>query len=53
MTAKTLEGLVRSGVPAWGEIIVVDDGSDDGTAEKLSQQFPYILVLRHEQNRGF
>ena len=53
LTATTLEGLVRGGVPVWGEIIVVDDGSDDGTAGKLSQQFPHIRVLRHESNRGF
>ena len=53
LTAKTLEGLVPDGVPVWVEIIVVDDGSDDGTAEKVSQRFPEILVLRHEHNRGF
>ena len=53
LAATTLEGLVRGGVPAWGELIVVDDGSDDDTTGKLSQRFPEILVLRHEHNRGF
>ena len=53
LTATTLEELVRDGVPVWAEIIVVDDGSDDGTAGEISDRFPQILVLRHERNRGF
>ena len=51
LTATTLEELVRDGVPVWAEIIVVDDGSDDGTAGEISERFPQILVLRHEHNR--
>ena len=53
LTATTLEELVRDGVPVWAEIIVVDDGSDDGTVGEISERFPQILVLRHEHNRGF
>jgi glycosyltransferase involved in cell wall biosynthesis len=53
LTAKTLEALVYDGVPAWAEVIVVDDGSDDGTAGRISRRFPGIRVLRHEHNRGF
>lgn len=43
-----LEGL--SGID-W-EIIVVDDASSDGTAEKISA-ISGISVLRHPQNRGY
>jgi len=37
------------------EVIVVDDGSDDGLAELLSKQtegWPQLKVLRHQENRG-
>ena len=34
------------------ETIVVDDGSDDGTEESLSQRQD-IQIIRHEDNRGY
>ncbi|GAB6164111.1 glycosyltransferase family 2 protein [Thermostilla marina] len=41
-------------VPIDKEVIVVDDGSTDGTTKKLTAwtDHPHVVVLRHERNRG-
>ena len=35
------------------EIIVVDDASRDSSTALISQNFPDINLIRHENNRGF
>jgi GT2 family glycosyltransferase len=45
-----LRSLLRQTVPC--ELVVVDDGSTDGTAEVLAEFAGRVRLLRHERNRG-
>lgn len=35
------------------EVIVVDNASNDGSVEEVKKEFPWIRVLRLEENKGF
>jgi N-acetylglucosaminyl-diphospho-decaprenol L-rhamnosyltransferase len=52
LTLACLGSLARAGGPAR-EVILVDDGSTDGTAARVGQAFPETRILRHETSRGF
>ncbi len=35
------------------EIIIVDDGSWDGSVKLLTKKFPQVKLIKHKKNRGF
>ncbi len=35
------------------EVVLVDNGSTDGTAEYVEQQYPWVRIVRLAENRGF
>ena len=35
------------------EVIVVDNNSNDGTAEMVSREFPTVILIANDANRGF
>jgi hypothetical protein len=49
---STLEKLVALGYDRSHEVIVVDDGSTDETAERV-RSHPSIRLVRHSTNRGY
>ncbi len=51
LTLECLESL-RAAPGAW-DVVLVDDGSGDGTVEAVRAGLPHVRVLRFERARGF
>ena len=50
-TLELLESLSRLDHPAF-DVLVWDNGSDDGTVPAIEARFPRVLAHRHSQNLG-
>ena len=51
LRAALAAALASSGVSL--EVIVVDNGSNDGSAEMVEREFPSVRLIRNPDNRGF
>ena len=45
--------LRNEGIANYGEIIVLDNASRDGTPQMVEAEFPEVRLLKHETNLGF
>jgi glycosyltransferase involved in cell wall biosynthesis len=48
---RAIESCLRQDAPA--EVWIVDDGSDDGTADFVRERYPSVRVCRSETSRGY
>ena len=53
VTRRCLAAIAYAPTRMPFELIVVDDGSSDGTAEALEREAPGVRVVRHDFPRGF
>jgi N-acetylglucosaminyl-diphospho-decaprenol L-rhamnosyltransferase len=51
LLAKTLRSLEAQSRPT--DVVIVDNGSTDGTVELLREEFPEVALLKLDANRGF
>lgn len=45
ITRRCLAHLDELGIRAWANVLVIDDGSSDGTPEMLRQDFPWVHTI--------
>ena len=52
MTLKCIDSLIQIDYNNY-EIVIVDNGSTDGSVQSIRQRFPKILIVENERNLGY
>ena len=52
LTLRCLRSLQRFIADPNGEVVLVDNGSSDGTAEEVARLFPKVRQIKLDSNRG-
>jgi GT2 family glycosyltransferase len=50
---QCLSSVLRALVSVTHEVIVVDNGSADGSPDAVEKKFPQLHLIRNQENRGF
>lgn len=53
LTSGCIESVLACAHETPLEIILVDNGSEDGSPERLAEDFPEITMIRNKENLGF
>jgi len=53
MLRDCLESVFASEGGRAAEVIVIDNASDDGSADMVAAEFPQVRLIRNSENRGF
>jgi hypothetical protein len=53
LTLACLRALAADGTQRPREVVVVDNGSEDGSADAIARAFPGVVLLRNAHNAGY
>lgn len=53
MTLEALRSVYEQTTDIAFEVILVDNGSKDGSAEAIAREFPQLVLMAEEENHGF
>ena len=53
LTCECISSICRQTAAVSYEIIVVDNGSADGSAEAIKSRFPDVRIIANKTNKGF